>query len=124
MSSPMAQNTSQGQQVVAPGANRSGLVFGAGVLLIGANMLINPAYRNLIASAWGTGTGSPIPVSGANLVDVGVQFVMVLLLTGVAAVSDEAGTVAVTLIIGLWLVFLVMRLDVVTAAIQLVNARG
>lgn len=116
-----------GVAVMAPGANRSGLVLFLGMSLIFATMVADPAFRAVFTSIVDAGHNKVVvpPTPGtANLWDVGIQIAFVLALTGVAAVNEEAGTIAVTLLVGLWLVFLVMRVDVITAFITFLSGRG
>lgn len=99
-----------GPSTIAAGGNtsRSGAVFLAGMALVIANTALTPQgqaiYRNLMLTGGGKRDSS---TNGLHLFG---QLAVVLILTLLASFDNGLGTVALAVVIGMWLVFLV-RLD-------------
>lgn len=112
----MAMNAPQ--VVVASGAGRAQLVLAGGLLLIGANLLLEPTARTILANVFHAPAAAKSLDHGATstgLLDLGVQLLVVLALYVVASVSDAAGALAVAILAAMWLVFLIRHADLLTA---------
>lgn len=116
----------RGQQVaggpqasyIAPGANRQGLVLGLGLSLVAFQLWNDSGWRNVFNALIGlpldTSKGPPGTIGGVDLL---LQVGMVLLATFIAGFGDEAGTIALILIGGLWLVWLVTHSNMLSKSL-------
>jgi len=104
--------------VLAPQHDRATLVLVGGMALLGAELVVTPATRALVSNIFRPPSKAQPLGSGPapGIRDMALQGALVLALYGLASISDAAGALAVAVLVGMWLVFLVHYADLLGAA--------
>ena len=90
--------------------DKRGTVLAAGLALIVTSAIMNGQFAKLIAVIWQPGSAGVVPGEFAQL---GGELILIAALTLVAGASDEAGSVSLWFLAGLWLALLLSHLSVV-----------
>jgi hypothetical protein len=93
-----------------PGVERQVIVLWLGVALIAANEAVDGGP---IASAIRAATGQPLKSQSGGVIELAIEVVLVGFLYVMALASDEAGTLAILIVLALWAAWLVRHVGAV-----------
>jgi hypothetical protein len=96
---------------LASGTSRSTVVLFGGLALIVASLLTTNAYAIVFHNIFRRPADAvSLPSSAAHLTglaDLGLQVVVVLILFGLASISEPMSNLAIALLVAMWLVFII-----------------